>query len=381
LSRVDNPPKTAVRRIGMSAPDIGSSEVERVVQVLQSGVLSIGPVVDQFEQRIASYVGATTGVAVSSGTAGLHMCIVAAALGPGDEVITTPFSFVASANCILYERATPVFVDVDPHTGNLDPRRIAERITARTRAIVPVHVFGQPADMDPIGELARRHGLVVIEDACEAIGAEYKGRRAGTLGDAGVFAFYANKQITTGEGGMLVTNRADWARTFVSIRNQGRDEMNGWLDHSRLGYNYRMTELSAAIGVAQMERIDELLGNRARVAASYTKRLAGVPGVDVPHMAATTTRMSWFVYVVRLDPSLDRDRIIRALAAEGIAARAYFPAIHLQPLYRERFGYTEGAFPVAERLSRTSLALPFHGRLSDSDVDYVSERLQMLLPS
>jgi len=378
---VDKSSKVAVRRIGMSAPDIGPREIERVVEVLHSGVLSIGPVVEQFEQRVAAYVGAAAGVAVSSGTAGLHLCVAAAGIGPGDEVITTPFSFVASANCVLYERATPVFVDVDADTGNIDPALVAEHITPRTKAIIPVHVFGQPADMDPIVELARRHGLTIIEDACEAIGAEYKGRRAGTLGDAGIFAFYANKQITTGEGGMLVTNRTDWARTFASLRNQGRDEMNGWLDHARLGYNYRMTELSAAIGVAQMERIDELLANRARVAAAYTKRLARVEGVEVPHIAKTTTRMSWFVYVVRLDPSIDRDRIMRALAADGIAARAYFPAIHLQPLYRSRFGYAEGAFPIAERVSRSSLALPFHGRLSDSDVDYVCDRLQVLLSS
>ena len=368
------------RQIGMSAPDIGPREIERVVQVLQSGILSIGPVVEQFEGQVAAYAGASHGVAVSSGTAGLHMCVIAAGVGQGDEVITTPFSFVASANCILYERAVPVFVDVDPRTGNIDPARIEERVTKRTKAILPVHVFGQPADMDPILDIARRRHLVVIEDACEAIGAEYKGRRVGALGDAGIFAFYPNKQMTTGEGGMIVTNRDEWSPVFASLRNQGREEMNGWLDHARLGYNYRMSELSAALGVVQMERIEELLSNRERVAARYNRRLAQVSGITAPAVAGTTTRMSWFVYVVRLDPAVDRDRVIAGLNGAGIAARPYFPAIHLQPFYRQ-LGHEPGTYPVTEQLSRQSLALPFHGRLSESDVDRVCERLQTLVHS
>lgn len=364
-----------IRHIGMSAPDIGPQEIAKVVEVLQSGVLSIGPMVEHFERRLAGYVGAQHGVAVSSGTAALHLCMVAAGVGPGDEVITTPFSFVASANCILYEGGTPVFVDVDPRTGNIDPAGLEARITPRTRAILPVHVFGQPADMDAITAIAHRHGLVVIEDACEAIGAEYNGRRVGALGDAGAFAFYPNKQMTTGEGGMLVTSRPEWAALFACLRNQGRGAMNGWLEHERLGYNYRMTELSAALGVVQIDRIEELLAKRARVASAYTQRLANVSGIDVPSVAPTTTRMSWFVYVVRLDRALDRDRIIADLSAAGVPARPYFPAIHLQQHYRERFGYAEGSFPIAEDMSRRSIALPFHGGLSDSDVDYVCERL------
>jgi perosamine synthetase len=370
--------KTIVRQVGMSAADIGPREIEAVLKVLQSGVLSIGPVVQEFERLVAAYVAASSAVAVNSGTAGLHMCMIASGVADGDEVITTPFSFVASANSVLYERATPVFVDVDPATGNIDPARIEARITARTKAILPVHVFGQPADMDPILEIGRRRGVAVIEDACEAIGAEYKGRRVGALGDAGVFAFYPNKQMTTGEGGIVVTNRPDWVRVLASLRNQGREEMNGWLDHARLGYNYRMTELSAALGVVQIGRIDELLANRARVANAYSRRLERVPGVLVPFIAETTTRMSWFVYVVRLDPAIDRDRVVMGLKANGVAARPYFPAIHLQPFYRQ-LGHEPGAHPVTEQLSRQSLALPFHGRLSDDDIDYVCSHLQKLI--
>jgi perosamine synthetase len=365
-----------VRQIGMSAPDIGNAEIDLALQVLRSGVLSIGPMVDRFEHLAAQCIGCQYGTAVSSGTAALHLCMIAAGIKDGDEVITTPFSFVASANAVVYERATPVFVDIDPRTYNLDVTALEERITSRTRAILPVHVFGQPVDLDPLLEISARHGLTIIEDACEAIGAEYKGRRVGSFGGAAAFAFYPNKQMTTGEGGMLVSNRSDWDRLFKSLRNQGRDDMDGWLNHSRLGYNYRMDELSAALGVVQLQRLEELLANRARVAAAYTERLAPhVPRIRTPFIAPTTTRMSWFVYVVELDSAVDRQRIIVQLAADGVPTRPYFPAIHLQPFYRERFGYAPGAFPVAEQASRHTLALPFHGRLTESDVDYVCERL------
>lgn len=372
-------PEGIARRIGMSSPDIGAREIERVLEVLRSHVLSIGPVVEEFEELTAAYVGARHAVAVNSGTAGLHECVVAAGIGPGDEVITTPYSFITSANVALFEKAVPVFVDIDPLTYNVDPALIEERIGPRTRAILPVHVFGQPADMDPILDVAQRHRLPVIEDACEAIGAEYKGRRVGTLGHAGVLAFYPNKQMTTGEGGVIVTNRDDWAAIFRSIRNQGRDEMDGWLMHSRLGYNHRMSELSAALGAVQIRRIDELLSNREQVAAKYTAALAGVPGVRTPVIAPTTTRMSWFVYVIEVDASIDRDRLVRRLEAEGIPTRPYFPAIHLQPFYRAQFGYAEGAFPVAERVARRTLALPFHGQLAEADLAYICERLAALV--
>src|SRR5579862_181876 len=363
----------------MSSPDIGPLEIERVNKVMASGMLSMGAEVLEFERRIAEYVGATYSAAINSGTAGLHACVIAAGIADGDEVITTPFSFVSSANCLLYERAVPRFVDIDPETGNIDPGLIEGAITSRTRAILPVHVFGQPADMDPILEIARRRELSVIEDSCEAIGAEYKGRRVGALGDAGVFAFYPNKQMTTGEGGAVVTNRADWDGVVRSIRNQGRDPGDSWLAHSRLGFNYRLDELSAAIGVAQLQRIDELLTNRARVADAYTTRLRDVEGIVVPTRVATTTRMSWFVYVIRVRPQVDRDRLIVALESDGVPTRPYFPSVHLQPFYRSRFGHREGDFPKCEAISRQSLAIPFHGRLSDDDIDYVCDRLRARL--
>jgi perosamine synthetase len=363
----------------MSAPDIGRDEIDLVNQVLHSPVLSMGPMIERFEALTAEYVGVRHAAAVSSGTAGLHLCVLAAGIGAGDEVITTPFSFVSSANCILYERAHPCFVDVDPVTGNIDPTLIEEQITPKTRAILPVHVFGQPADMDPILDIARRHHLVVIEDSCEAVGAEYKGRRVGTFGDAAVLAYYPNKQMTTGEGGMVLTNRPDWDAVFRSLRNQGRDAMNGWLVHSRLGFNYRLSELAAALGVAQVQRLTELLARRDRVADAYTERLKDVEGVTPPITVATTTRMSWFVYVVRLDRRLDRDHVMRQLANDGISTRPYFSAIHLQPFYREQFGYKEGTYPTTEQLAMQSLALPFHGNLRDSEIDYVCERLKALV--
>jgi perosamine synthetase len=334
---------------------------------------------ERFEQAMAQFVGTRHAIGVSSGTAGLHLCVVAAGIGQGDEVITTPFSFVASANCILYERARPVFVDIEPDSLNIDPRRIEEAVTSRTRAILPVHAFGQPADMDAILEIARRHNLLVLEDACEAAGAEYRKRKAGALGDAAVFAFYPNKQVTTAEGGMIVTNRDDWNELFRSLRNQGRDFFDAWLRHSRLGYNYRLDELSAALGVAQMERIEDLLMKRDRVAAMYNAVLAKVPGVSVPFLAPATTRLSWFVYVVRLERGIDRDRVMRELEARGIASRQYFTCIHLQPFYRRMFGYREGDFPVAEDAAQSVLALPFYGAMHAEQVDYVCSSLREVI--
>jgi dTDP-4-amino-4,6-dideoxygalactose transaminase len=312
--------------------------------------------------------------------------MIAAGVGEGDVVLTTPYSFVASANCVLYERATPWFVDVEPDTMTIDATRLAleikklERRGERVKAILPVHVFGQPCDMDPILELAHRHGLAVIEDACEAIGAEYKGRPVGALGDAGVLAFYPNKQMTTGEGGMIVTDRADWDALFRSLRNQGRDVFDGWLEHSRLGFNYRLDELSAAVGLAQVARLDELLAARARVAAWYDARLAGHELIAVPQVARWTTRSSWFVYVVRLASRALRDRAMNALAERGIPARHYFPPIHLQRFYRERFGFRPGDFPVAEAAGDTCLALPFFADMRVEQVDEVcGELLEILM--
>lgn len=385
----------------MSSPDLTDTERDAILNVLHTPVLSIGPYVQQFEQRLAAFVGARYGIAVNSGTSGLHLSIIAASVTEYDLVVTSPFSFIASANCILYERGIPIFVDVDPLTGNIDPEQVRAAIgdlarggmTARRwlppalrnsrygrlKAILPVHAFGQPADMAPIVAIARQRNLMVIEDACEALGSEYRNRPAGTLGDIAVFAFYPNKQITTGEGGMIVTNNEEWTALLRSLRNQGRDVFDAWLNHTRLGFNYRLDELSAALGCAQMQRIHELLAKRAQVAAWYNERLADVELIERPIISATTTRMSWFVYVVRIKPPANRDAVMRQLAAAGIPSRPYFTPIHLQPFYRKRFGFRRGDFPVTERLGDTSLALPFSGVVTEAQVDMVSERLRQSL--
>ena len=395
--------------IPMSSPNLTDAEIEAVNSVLRTPCLSIGPQLEGFEQAVAQYVGVEHAVGVNSGTSGLHLAVIAAGVGDGsftspdgrpDLVITTPFSFVASANCILYQRAVPVFVDVDCATGNIDPRLVAEAAhdlisggrsarrwlppamrdwqqgLGKLEAILPIHAFGQPSDMDPIVEAGAHHQLAVIEDACEALGAEYKGRKAGTLGDAAVLAFYPNKQMTTGEGGMIVTGNAAWADLFRSLRNQGRDVFDAWLNHSRLGYNYRLDELSAALGLAQMGRIDELLARREQVAGWYGERLAGIELVERPHLAPTTSRMSWFVYVVRIKPPASRDDVMQTLASEGVPSRRYFSPIHLQPFYREQFGYKRGDLKVTEYLGDVSLALPFSGVMSESQVDQVCECLR-----
>ncbi len=362
-------------RVPMSSPDLGETEIKAVNEVLSTPFLSIGPRIDQFEVCAAEYTGARHATAVSSGTAGLHLAIIAAGVADGDQVITTPFSFIASANVILYERARPVFVDIDPNSANIDPARIEAAITPHTKAILPVHAFGQPADMDPILDIARRHNLKVIEDACEAIGALYKDRKAGTLGHAGVFAFYPNKQMTTGEGGIIVTDDDEWKDLFRSLRNQGRDVFDAWLNHTRLGYNYRLDEMSAALGWAQLQRIEELLLKRERVASWYNNRLRGRELIEIPFIAATTTRMSWFVYVVRIKPPARRDEVVRGLEQAGIPSRPYFTPIHLQPFYRDRFGYRRGDFPVTEYLGDVCLALPFSSIMTEDQVDFVCSNL------
>ncbi|MBN2304358.1 MAG: DegT/DnrJ/EryC1/StrS family aminotransferase [Anaerolineae bacterium] len=362
--------------IPMSSPDITQEEIDAVTDVLTTRWLALGPKLDQFESRFARYIGARYGIGVNSGTSGLHLAMIAAEAGAGDEVITPSFSFIASANCVLYERATPIFVDIDPKTGNMDPAAFEAAITERTKAVIPVHVFGQPPDMDPILEIARRHNLVVIEDACEAIGAEYKGRSAGTMSDAAVFAFYPNKQITTGEGGMVVTSRDDWDVLFRSLRNQGRDVFDGWLNHTRLGYNYRMDEMSAAMGLVQLTRIEELLAKRAQVAAWYNERIDTISGVDKPYIAPTTTKMSWFVYVVRFDPKIDRNRMLGYLKDVGVPSRPYFTPIHLQPFYQD-MGWKRGDLPNTERAGDTYLALPFSSVMTREQVEYVCYQIQM----
>jgi dTDP-4-amino-4,6-dideoxygalactose transaminase len=376
---------TMTNTIPMSEPDIGPAERAAVMDVLDGKTLALGPRLVAFEEALAAKVGARHGIAVNSGTSALHLCLLAAGVGEGDVVITTPFSFVASANCILYVRARPVFVDVDPVTLTLDPERLERAVQAigrsgqRVKAVLPVHVFGQAADMDAILAVAERHGLAVIEDACEAIGGAYKGRPLGTIGDAGTFAFYPNKQMTTGEGGMIVTDDARWDALARSLRNQGRDVFDEWLAHTRLGYNYRLDEMSAALGLAQVERLDEILAKRARVASWYETRLRDVEGVTTPRMSATTTTESWFVYVVRVADLATRAHLMKELGIRGIPSRPYFPPIHLQPFYRADFGFRPGQFPITEAAGDTCLALPFFGTMTESAVDTVCGALTEVL--
>jgi perosamine synthetase len=375
-----------IRQIPLSGPDIGAKEIALIKHVLNTPYLSRGPMVERFEDMFAEYLGIRYAVAVNSGTSGLHLGVIAAGIKEGDEVITSPFSFVASANCLLYERARPVFVDIDPGSLNIDTDRIEEKITPRTKAILPVHVFGCPCHMDRIMDIAGRFELRIIEDACEAIGAEYrtngeKWRKAGTFGDCGVFAFYPNKQITTGEGGMVVTNNKHMSKIFKCLRNQGRPEGDGWLGHERLGFNYRISDINCALGIAQLERIDPILKKREKVAAFYNEKLADVDELMLPRVEIDK-KISWFVYVVRLADKFseeDRDWIVKKLREKGINCGKYFPAIHLQPYYVEKFGYKKGDFPIAEKISERTISLPFYNNLSEDMVEYIVKSLKEIL--
>ena len=366
--------------IPLSCPDITQAERDAVNHVMAGTQLSLGPKLLEFESIVARYVGARYAVAVNSGTSGLHLALKAMDIGQGDEVITTPFSFIASSNCILFDGGKPVFVDIDPDTWNLDPAGIPAAVTPKTRAILAVDVFGQPADFDPIWETARRHKLRVVEESCEALGASYNGRMAGTLGEVGAFGFYPNKQVTTGEGGIVLTDDPELYTRIASYRNQGRSTGDGWLAHVRLGYNFRLSEINCALGIAQMNRIGQILANRARVADCYLRRLADIPRLRTQKIIPKA-RISWFVMVVRLADDYtraDRDRILDKLKAAGIGCSNYFPPIHLQPFYRD-MGFAEGDFPLCEALADRTVALPFHGRLSESDVDTVCKTLRDLL--
>lgn len=362
-------------KVPLSLPDINENDISTVLGVLKTNQLSIGPKVEEFEEIMAHWANQRYGVAINSGTSGLHLIVRAMGLEDGDEVITTPFSFVASSNCLLFERVTPIFADIDPNTLNIDPNQVKSKITAKTKAILPVHVFGQVADMDAIQDLAQQYGLKIIEDACEAIGAEYKGRRAGSLGDAGVFAFYPNKQMTTGEGGVIVTDDAEIAGLCRSMRNQGRGDGERWLYHERLGYNYRLDELSCALGVSQATRLREILDMREDVANRYTKRLSLIPGVTVP-FKADYAKMSWFIYVIRIDQGIKRDSVMKQLTENGIGCRPYFTPIHLQPYMRKTFGYQEGDYPITELVAESTIALPFFNHISDEQMEYVAENLE-----
>ena len=371
----------AVRHVGLSLPWLDEREEELVLEVLRSGRLSLGPTIDRFEEAFADVVGAPYAAAVSSGTAGLHLLCITAGVGPGDEVITSPYSFVASANCAIYEGATPVFADIDRRTLNLDPAAVEAAITERTRAVVAVDIYGYPCELDELRAVCDRHGLALIQDACEALGARYKGAVLGSQGPSAVFAFYPNKQMTTGEGGIVTTHSEDEWQLLRSLRNQGRADSGGWLEHARLGFNYRMDDIRAAIGVGQLERLDVILEARAAVAARYSSLLATIDGLALPCSDDTDHERSWFVYVVALPPGTDREAVIASLDARGVQTARYLPCIHLQAYMRERYGYGEGLCPVAEETSARTLALPFHARLSEDDQAHVAEALRDALES
>jgi len=400
-------------QVPLSRPDITEKEINAVLSVLNTHYLSLGPKLKEFEESFASYLGMKHAVAVSNGTAGLHLAVRALGIGEGDAVITTPFSFIASANAMLYERAMPIFVDIDPLTLNIDAEKVKEfvenqckwdrqgskgalvarrsqglRLPARhspksgtsatrvIKAILPVHVFGHPVDMAPLMEISERYNLPIIEDACEAIGSEYKGQKVGTFGAASVFSFYPNKPITTGEGGLLVTDRDELADSFLQMRNQGRSTMKtAWLEHACLGYNYRMDELSAALGIAQMERIEEILRKREEVAQLYFDTLQDIDEIELPYIAPYAT-MRWFVFVIRVKEGVDRDGVMGFLREHGVGARPYFTPIHLQPFYREMFGYKEDDFPVTEQVSKRTIAIPFHNNLTEKEIKYVAFKLK-----
>ena len=380
--------------IPLSLPDITDLEENLVVRVLRSGRLSIGPMVEEFEALVAERAGCRHGVAVSSGTCGLHLALKALNIGPGDEIITTPFSFIASSNCILFVGAKPVFVDIEPKSLNMDPALVEKAVTRRTKAILAVETFGNPAHMDSYAAIAARYEIPLIEDCCEALGATHKGRPAGSFGRVGVFGFYPNKQITTGEGGMVVTDDERLADVCRSLRNQGRPlgwqsaastsapaGAGSWLRHERLGYNYRMPEINAALGVGQMRRLDEILSKRQRVASEYIARLGAARDLIVPTIDPDSV-MSWFVFVVRLATSYtseERDRVIKGMRNHEVGATDYFPCIHLQPFYREQFGYGPGMFPYAESVSQRTIALPFYNDLSLRDIDLVCQTLEVMI--
>lgn len=392
----------------MSSPDINVEDRNAVQAVINTTHLSMGPWVERFEEAFQKTTGSKFAIAVNSGTAGLHLAIRATGIHRGDIVLTTPFSFVASTNAILFENALPVFVDVDSTTGNMDVQQLAQasgdliaggerarrwlprklpryfddagkEIQPRLKALLPVDVFGQPADMDPVRAVASQYQIPVIEDSCEALGATYKGTPAGKTGDIGIFAFYPNKQITTGEGGMVVTDNPQYASTMQALRNQGRAPGDTWLSHTYLGYNYRLDELSAALGVSQMKRLDSLLTARQQVADLYEKYLAELPSVERLAILPATTRMSWFVYVVRIPRGCDRSLVAARLAERGIPVRPYFLPIHLQPYMVERFCYQPGDYPITEDLGDRGLALPFSGVMKEDQVELVCRTLHACL--
>ncbi len=369
-----------MKQYPLAKPHIGKKEERAVLEVLRSGVLSMGPKVEAFEKRFARFVGTKYAVAVSSGTAGLHLALIGANIGHGDEVITTPFSFIASANAILYVGARPVFVDVDPVTYNMDPKNIEAAITSKTKAILVVHILGQAASMNAICAIARKHNLKIVEDACESIGATYKvGKKleqtVGTFGESAVFAFYPNKQMTTGEGGMIVTNDQKLDALFRSLRNQGRSADMNWLEHQRLGYNYRLDEMSAALGLVQLQNIETCIRERQKIATWYQEFLSPYSACVTPPATAAENTHTWFVYTVLLPKDVSREKVMKRLEAEGIATKPYLPSIHLFSFYREQFGFSPGNFPVSELVSNRALALPLYIGLKKTEIAFIVKKL------
>lgn len=365
-------------KIPLARPDITENEINAILEALKGSYLALGAKLSEFERTIAEYTGVKYAVAVNSGTSALHLLIRAVGISEHDEVITTPFSFIASANCILFERAKPVFVDINPLDLNIDVNLIEKSITKKTKAILGVDVFGHPAEWGALKKIAVKHGLKLIEDSCEALGSEYKGRKAGSFGSAGTFAFYPNKQITTGEGGIITTDNKRVFDLCKSMRNQGRSGEGEWLNHVRLGYNYRISDINCAIGTSQMKRIDEIISRRAQVAEDYNSRLADINEINLPYVS-NDVKMSWFVYVIRLEKRFTRakrDKILKGLREKGIECGNYFTPIHLQSFYRKMFGYRTGDFPITESVSARTIALPFYNNLSEDDISYVVKVLK-----
>lgn len=362
--------------INLAQPDITQKEIDIVTEVMKSNILSIGPKINEFEQKFKDYFHVKHAIAVNSGTSGLHLLVKSLDIKEGDEVITTPFSFVASTNCFLFERAKPVFIDIDKDTLNMNIDKIEEKITDKTKAILVVDVFGHPNNMEKIKRIGDKYKIKIIEDSCEAIGSEYNGIKSGTLGDCGVFAFYPNKQITTGEGGMIITNNDEIADLCRSLRSQGRAITGMWLHHERIGYNYRMNELQAAIGIVQMERLDEILEKRQKVANMYNERLKEIKGIIIPYIDTKVTKMSWFVYVIRLNSDIDRNKVLEYLSNNNIGCKPYFSPIHLQPYMKKVFGFKQNDFPITEKISNSTIALPFYNNLTIDEIDYIAEKLE-----
>lgn len=357
-----------MNKIPLAKPYLGKEEIKAVSEVIRSGILSLGPKLLEFERKFAEFIEAKNAIAVNSGTSGLHLCMKALNIKPGDEVITTPFSFVASSNPIIFEGGKPVFADIDEKTYNINPQRLKEAITEKTKAIVLVHLFGRPCNMEVITKISKKRGIPIIEDACEALGATYNGRKVGTFGKAAVFAFYPNKQMTTAEGGIIVTDDDEITKACRSWRNQGRDNSGEWLNHIRIGYNYRLDEMSCALGIEQLKKIKSILNRRQEIANHYTDAFKDIDGVITPYIDSCS-EISWWVYYLRVKENFDRNRIIEYLNKKGVSSRGYFdPPIHLQPIYKRIFGYTGGEFPISEKVAKSGFIIPFFVDMSEEQI-------------